>query len=73
MDQAYNVAIENREVVVRFSREVFDNEALTRFLDYLELEAIRKRSELTAAEAEILADEIDQAGWARLKSTFVQP
>ncbi|MEW5989456.1 MAG: hypothetical protein AB1791_22750 [Chloroflexota bacterium] len=62
----YDVVVESREVVVRFSRDLFDNEAITRFLDYLELESIRKRSQLTGAEAEALADEIDRAGWTRL-------
>lgn len=37
MDSIYNVAFESRDVVVRFSREVFDRELLTKFLDFLEL------------------------------------
>ncbi|TAH52450.1 MAG: hypothetical protein EYC68_06650 [Chloroflexota bacterium] len=73
MDSTYNVAFESRDVVVRFSREVFDRELLTKFLDFLELEAIRRRSRLTQAQADELAEEINRAGWQRIKSDFLQP
>jgi hypothetical protein len=71
MNQLYHVEVETHEVVVRFNKDIFDNDDITRFLDYLELEAIRKRSQMTQEQAEMLADEIDAAGWERLKSTFV--
>ena len=67
------MAVESDEVVVRFRRDLVDREALVRFLDYLELEAIRKRSELTQDEADALADDVDRDGWARLKPMFVEP
>lgn len=70
-NRLYNVVVESREVVVRFSLDFFDNDALTRFLDYLELESIRKRSQLTDGQAETLADEIDRSGWTRFKATFI--
>jgi hypothetical protein len=38
-----------------------DQSALGRFLDYLELESIRKHSRLTEEQAAGLADEIDHA------------
>lgn len=72
MSQAYQVTVESDEVLVRFSREIYDAESVARFLDYLELEAIRKRSQLTQEEADALADEVDRAGWERLKGSFVQ-
>jgi hypothetical protein len=72
MNGFYSVVVESREIVIRFSRDVFDRDAITRFLEYLELESIRKRSQLTPEQAENLADEIDRAGWDRLRSTFVQ-
>ncbi len=73
MNSSYNVAFESRDVVVRFSRDVFDRELLTKFLDFLELEAIRRRSRLTQAQADELAEEINRAGWQRIKSDFLQP
>ncbi len=72
MNRVYHVAVESDEVVVRFKRDMVDRDAVVRFLDYLEFEAIRKRSQLTQDQAEALADEVDRDGWARLKSTFLE-
>jgi hypothetical protein len=67
---SYNIAIDQQNVVVRFNRDMIDRTALARFLDYLELESIRKRSQLTDAQAAELAAEIDQAVWNDLRQTF---
>jgi hypothetical protein len=60
---SYNIAIDKQNVVVRFNRDMIDRTALARFLDYLELESIRKRSQLTDAQAAELAAEIERAVW----------
>lgn len=67
---SYNIAIDKQNVVVRFNRDMIDRTALARFLDYLELESIQKRSQLTDAQAAELAAEIDQAVWNDLRQTF---
>jgi hypothetical protein len=67
---SYNIAIDKQNVVVRFNRDMIDRTALARFLDYLELESIRKRSQLTDAQAAELAAEIDQAVWNDIWQTF---
>jgi hypothetical protein len=42
-------------------------------LEYsLALEAIRERSQMTQEQAEMLADEIDAAGWERLQDNWLQ-
>lgn len=69
----YQVAVESDEVVVRFRRDLVDREAVVRFFDYLELEAIRKRSQLTQDEANTLADDVDRDGWARLMAEWNAP
>lgn len=71
MDGLYTVGIENEEVVVRFRRDKVEPDTIARFLDYLELESIRRQSRLTGEEAEALADEVGREGWARLKSKFL--
>lgn len=73
MNSFYNVAVESQDVVVRFNRDIFDREVLTKFLDFLEMEAIRSRSRMTQAQADELAEEINRAGWQRLKKEFLQP
>lgn len=60
---AYQIDSTGNEVVVRFSRERMSDEQISRFLDYLQLESIRQRSELTEEGAEALADEVDRAVW----------
>ncbi len=68
---SYQVNVENREVIVRFQRDMIDEETLGRFLDYLELESIRKRSNLTEKQAAELAKEIDAAVWKKLKPLYI--
>ena len=69
MNEFYSIASERDEIVVRFSKNIFNSDEITRFLEYLELESIRRRSQLTQEQADILAGEIDRAGWSNLKST----
>ena len=68
----YQVAVEKRDVVVRLDRDLFDQEAIEQFLDYLALESLKRRSQLTPAQAADLADEIDRVGWSTLKTTWLK-
>lgn len=60
----YQISYEDDDVVVRFLNGVLDREQVSRFLDYLVLESIRQKSEMTEEQA--LADEIDQRAWSVL-------
>lgn len=62
----YQVDVDQDSILVRVPTTLFSREELIRFLDYLEVEAIRRRSQLTRTDAEALAAEIDQAGWRQL-------
>jgi hypothetical protein len=57
----------SRATVVRFNGELVDRDALSRLLDFVELESIRKRSQLGKEDAAQLADEIDRSVWERIK------
>jgi hypothetical protein len=46
---------------------------LNSFLDWLRLEAIVRRSDLTEEAASKLADEIKQVWWAANKDRFIRP
>ncbi len=70
MRNAYEIVSEQGQVVIRFDSDLIDREALTRFLDYLEMESIRKRSELTEEQAASLSDEIDRAVWKKVKHKY---
>ncbi len=41
---AYSIAVENTDIVVRLNRNIIDQDALIRFLDYLALETVRRQS-----------------------------
>lgn len=67
-EPAYRIDIEEQDIVVRVRRDVLGREEVSRFLDYLELESIRRRSQLSEADAAALADEIDRAAWERTRA-----
>jgi predicted DNA-binding protein (UPF0251 family) len=68
---SYQVNVKKRDVIVRFRRDMIDETTLGVFLDYLELESIRKRSKLTEEQAAELVKEIDTTVWKNLKSAFI--
>lgn len=70
MTSAYNLAKENQEIVVRLNQEIFTEEKLTKFLEYLILENISASSQLNEEEAQKLANEIDAKVWNSLKAGF---
>lgn len=67
MPVTYEVAVDADSILVRMPADLFSREEIVRFLDYLEVESIRRRSQLTQAEAEQLAVEIDQEGLRQLR------
>jgi len=69
---SYQINVQKRDVIVRFRRELIDRSALSRFLDFLELESIRQRSALTEEQAADLAKEIDQSVWENIKEAFLE-
>jgi hypothetical protein len=66
-EPAYRIEVEDRDVVVRLRRGVLNQSEVSRFLDYLELEALRRRSALSESDAQDLAQEIDSAVWERIR------
>lgn len=68
----YTITLENKDIIIRLNRELIDLDQLRMFLDYLELESIRKRSQLTGEQANELASEIDQGVWENIKSKFTE-
>lgn len=67
---AYQISRDGEGIVVRLSGDVFTRDDVARFLDYLALESIRKRSRLTPADAEMLANEVKRAAWERVRHLF---
>jgi hypothetical protein len=68
----YSITVDNQDIIVRFNRDMIDLDTLSKFLDYLELETIRKRSNLTVEEATTLAEQIDHDMWSKIKQKFIR-
>jgi hypothetical protein len=69
--ETYSIILEEEDVVIRVHGDLVDQEALTKLLDYLELESIRKRSKLTEAQANVLAAEVDRNVWEKTKEKLI--
>ena len=59
---AYSIRIENNQITLQFNANLIDLNALTRFLDRIELESIRKNIQFSE-EAAMLAYKVNQAAW----------
>ncbi len=70
-EQIYNITVENQDLIIRFKKDIIELDTLKKFLDYLELESLRKKSRMTTAQAETLAQEIDIDVWSNIKHKFV--
>jgi hypothetical protein len=67
-EPAYHIDVQDRDIVVRLRGDVLNRDEVSKFLDYLELESIRRRSELSEEDAQALAAEIDRDVWQRSRS-----
>ncbi len=64
----YRIGLEGKDIVIRLNRDLVDKDELSRFLDYICLESIRKSSKLTEEQATTLAKEIDQNVWKNIRN-----
>ena len=67
---AYEIERDDGGLIVRVNEDFFTRDEVSRFLDYLTLESIRKRSQLTEEDAETLADDVKTAAWERVRHLF---
>jgi len=67
---AYEIERDDGGLIVRVNEDFFTKDEVSRFLDYLTLESIRKRSQLTEEDAETLADDVKTAAWERVRHLF---
>jgi hypothetical protein len=68
----YTIAYENKDIVIRFEKETIDKKLLSNFLEFIELEQIRKRSKLTDKQADKIAREINRKVWDKLKKNVLE-
>jgi hypothetical protein len=64
---ALRFEVEDGDYVIRVRRDALDRETITRFFDYLMMEAGSRTFDTTEDEIAGLADEVDRAAWERLR------
>jgi len=68
----YTVAYENKDIVIRFNKDAIDKKTLSSFLEFIELEEIRRKSRLTAEKAITISKGINRNVWKKLKDKVVE-
>jgi len=68
----YTIAYENEDIVIRFEKEAVDKKLLANFLEFIEFEQIRQKSQLTEKQADKLAKEINRRVWKKLKKSVIE-
>ena len=69
-EQPYQITTTNQEVVITLDCSLIEQEKLEQFLDYLTIEAIQQKSQLTEESANQLISEIDKSLWEKQKDLF---
>ena len=64
----YKIDSKDKDIIIRLDTDLIDKEALSRFLDYIELESIRKRSKLSKEQALKLAKKVDREVWRKVQN-----
>ncbi|OLT62356.1 hypothetical protein [Moorena bouillonii] len=64
----YNLSVEDQTIIIKIDKTAIDYQQLTQLLNYIELNSISQRSQLTEEVAAELADEIDSTVWSKVKS-----
>jgi hypothetical protein len=70
MKTPYEIETDQESIVIRLPRRFAHDEGLVRFLDYLEMQDIRQRSELSEEDAAELAREVKRDAWKRVSHLF---
>jgi hypothetical protein len=72
MNTVYQITKEQEDIVIRFPSQSIDEAELTRLLDYLTLESIRRRSQISEEQAAYLVQDIKEGAWQQVKHLFME-
>jgi hypothetical protein len=64
---SYKIAYDDKDIIIRISKNLIDKDMLSSFLDYINFESMRNRSKLTVEHVSELAKEVNQNIWEKLK------
>ncbi len=72
MSAIYEINSDRDEIIIRLPRGLMNEQELSKLLDYIEMEAIRRQSQLSEEDANTLANEIQWGAWQQVKHLFVE-
>jgi hypothetical protein len=67
VQSGYSYALDGSDIVLRMDKELLEPEFFARFLDYLNVQAMRRKSRLAETQVDELAGEVNKAVWQQLK------
>ena len=67
---SYRVTTEDDSIVIRLPRSGTDEQTLAKVLDYLELEQLRRRSQLEQGDVERFSDVVKRGAWQQVSHLF---
>jgi hypothetical protein len=70
MSATYELTRDNDDIVIRLPSASIDEQELVKFLDYLELESILRRSQLSAKDSQSLVSSVKQGAWQQVRHLF---
>jgi hypothetical protein len=70
MSATYQITTDQDDIVIRLPRASADQEALSKLLDYLELESIGRQSQLSEPGAEQIATSMKKESWSQVRHLF---
>lgn len=70
MSITYEIITEQDDIIIRLPRASTDQEALSKLLNYLELESIQRGSQLTTSDADQISTSIKQEAWNQVRHLF---
>jgi hypothetical protein len=72
MSSTFEITADQDNFHIRVSKQDTDERTLAKLIEYLEFDAIRRRSQLTESQASELAADVKQAAWQQVKHLFVE-
>ena len=66
----YEITTDQELITIRLQRQLVDANDLAKLLDYLELEALQRKSQLQSSEAETLDKSVKDSAWRQVEHLF---
>ncbi|MDM8536982.1 hypothetical protein QUF70_09535 [Desulfobacterales bacterium HSG17] len=70
MSLAYEISTVQDSIIIKVPRNIANEKTLARFLDFLDMENIRQKSQMTKENALKISKDVKQGAWEQVKNLF---